>query len=103
MTLFSKNLNIDIAVRIWDIYMLEGVKAIYQAGISKLFIFKLVILSHFEKKFLEMDFDDILKTLGSLSNINFDEDQLAEMMKSVKFPEWILNEIQKMNDEYIPI
>lgn len=50
-----------------------------------------------------MEFDEILKTLKSLNNINFDEDQFAEMMKAVKFPEWILNEIQKLNDEYIPV
>jgi hypothetical protein len=50
-----------------------------------------------------MDFDEILKTLKNLNSKNFDEDQLAEMMKEVKFPEWVLQEIQKLNDEYIPI
>ena len=34
MTLFSKNLNIDISARIWDIYMIEGINAIYQAAIG---------------------------------------------------------------------
>ncbi len=37
MTLFSKNLNIDISARIWDIYMIEGIKAIYQSAIGTLF------------------------------------------------------------------
>lgn len=35
MTLFSKSLNIDIAARIWDIYMIEGIKIIYQSAIGK--------------------------------------------------------------------
>ena len=34
MTLFSKSLNIDIVARIWDIYMIEGIRGIYQAGIG---------------------------------------------------------------------
>lgn len=38
MTLFSKNLNIDLAARIWDIYMLEGINAIYQAAIGKIIL-----------------------------------------------------------------
>jgi hypothetical protein len=95
MTLFSKNLNVDIAARIWDVYMIEGVKAVFQAAI--------VILSHFEKKFINSEFDEILKQLKNLNNINFDEDQLVNIMKEVKFPEWVNQEIQKLNDEYIPI
>jgi len=35
MTIFTKNLNIDVSARIWDIYMIEGVKAIYQSAIGK--------------------------------------------------------------------
>ena len=61
------------------------------------------MLSHFEKKFYDMEFEEILKTLKSLNQINFDEDQLVDSMKLVKFPEWIIQEIQKLNDEYIPI
>ena len=95
MTLFSKNLNIDLAARVWDIYMIDGIKAIYQAGI--------VILSHFEKKFMDSDFGEILKEIKSIQYINFDEDQLVSLMNSVKFPEWIEYEITKLNDDYIPI
>ncbi len=50
-----------------------------------------------------MDFDVILRTLKSTNELNFDEDQLVGMMKGVKFPEWVKIEIQKLNDEYIPI
>jgi len=36
MTLFAKNVNIDFAARIWDIYMIDGFKVIYQTAISTL-------------------------------------------------------------------
>jgi hypothetical protein len=35
MTFFSKSLNIDIVARIWDIYMIEGIQGLYQAGIGR--------------------------------------------------------------------
>ena len=40
MTIFAKNLNIDLVARIWDIYMFEGIKAIYQAAIGNFIINK---------------------------------------------------------------
>lgn len=97
MTLFSKNLNIDLAARVWDIYIIKGIKAIYQAGI--------VILSHFERKFIDnsYEFEDILKEIKSIQFINFDEDELVELMQNVQFPKWIDDEIIKLDNEYIPI
>lgn len=50
-----------------------------------------------------MEIDSILKLLKNLNNFNFDEDKFIESLKAVKFPEWILQEIEKINDEYIPI
>ena len=50
-----------------------------------------------------MEFEEIMKTLKNLNDINFDEDQLIDLMKEVKFPEWILSEIQKLKDDYIPV
>lgn len=95
MTLFAKTLNIDLVARIWDIYMLEGIKIIYQTSI--------VILAHFEKRFLEFEYEDIIKELKSLLMLNFDEDELIQNIKQVKFTSWIEDELNKLNDEYIPI
>jgi len=36
MTIFAKNVNIDFAARIWDIYMIDGFKVIYQTAISNI-------------------------------------------------------------------
>lgn len=40
MTIFTKNLNIDVAARIWDLYMIEGIKALFQTSIAILMINK---------------------------------------------------------------
>ena len=95
MTLFSKNLNIDLVARIWDMYMIDGFLVLCQAGV--------VLLAHFEKRFLEYEFEDIIKEIKATITLNFDDDELVENMKQVKFPEWIVLEIQKLNDEYIPV
>ncbi len=60
-------------------------------------------MSYFESKFYGMEFEQILKTLKYLHEVNFDEDQLIYLMKEVKIPEWISSEIQKLKDEYIPL
>jgi hypothetical protein len=95
MTLFTKSVNIDIATRIWDVYMVEGIKAIYSAGI--------VFLSHFEERFMHMEFEEILKELKTINMINFDDDMVINAMRKVKYPDWVEVEIEKMNEEGIPI
>ena len=95
MTLFTKSVNIDIATRIWDVYMVEGIKAIYSAGI--------VFLSHFEERFMHMEFEEILKELKTINMINFDDDMVINAMRKVKYPDWVEVEIEKTNEEGIPI
>ena len=95
MTLFTRDVNLELAKRIWDVFMIEGIKAIYSAAI--------VFLSHFENKLINMDFVEIMTCIGSIKNINFDEDMAIEAMKNVKIPDWIQLEIEKLNDENLPI
>ena len=95
MTLFTHDVNLELANRIWDVFMIEGVKAIYSAAI--------VFLSHFEEKLMNMDFVEIMSCIGSINTINFDEDMVIEAMKKVKIPDWVQVEIDKLNDENIPI
>ena len=77
-------------------------KAIFQASIGKI-SYDIGILKVFEKKLLNSEFDDILKILKNVQTINFDEDDFVELMMNTKIDEWVLIEIQKLNDEYIPI
>ena len=95
MTLFTRNLHIDLTVRIWDVYMIEGIKCLYKAAI--------VILVHFEKKFLEMDFDDILTNLKNIQEMKMNQDTFVDSMRNVKFTDKILHKIQRLNEDYIPI
>lgn len=57
----------------------------------------------YEKKLLNYEFDDILKLIKNIQSVNFDEDEFVEIMMDTKIDEWIITEIQKLNDEYIPI
>ena len=95
MTLFTRDVNLELAKRIWDVFMVEGIKAIYSAAI--------VFLSHFESKLINMDFVEIMTCIGAIKNINFDEDMAIEAMKNVKIPDWVQLEIEKLNYENLPI
>ena len=95
MTLFTREVKLELANRIWDVFMIDGVKSIYSAAI--------VFLSHFEEKLMNMDFVEIMTCIGNIKTINFDEDMVIEAMKNVKIPNWIQLEIDKLNDENIPI
>ena len=95
MTLFTRDVNLELAKRIWDVFMVEGIQAIYSAAI--------VFLSHFEDKLLKMDFVEIMTYIGSIKNINFDEDMVIEAMKNVKIPDWIQVEIDKLKEDNLPI
>ena len=95
MTLFARDVNLELANRIWDVFMIDGVKAIYAAAI--------VFLSHFEEKLMKMDFVEIMTCIGSIKTINFDDDMFIEAMKKIQIPNWIQNEIDKLYDENIPI
>jgi len=95
MTLFTRDVNLELAKRIWDVFMIEGIKAIYSAAI--------VFLSHFENKLINMDFVEIMTCIGTIKNINFDEDMAIEAMKNVKIPDWVQFEIEKLNDDNLPI
>ena len=95
MTLFSHDTNLELANRIWDVFMIEGVKAIYSAAI--------VILMHFEDRFVNMDFSEIMICINNVKNVNFNEDSFINAMQKVKIPGWVQKEIDKLSDENIPI
>lgn len=97
MTIFSKTFNIDLAARIWDMYMIEGIKALYQAAIGILTIYKHTLSSG--------DYEMCLSLVKGNKNCLFDinQENLLYLMKHIKFSDSILFDIQLLNDEYIPI
>ena len=93
MTLFTRNLHIDLALRIWDIYMIEGIITVYKSAVV---IFKLN-----EKKYLSMDFADIMNNLRNLEKNIINEEQFVEDLNNIKFSDKILNKIHQLNEEYL--
>jgi hypothetical protein len=95
MTLFMKSLNIDLAMRIWDIYFIEGIETLYKSAI--------VILTFYEKEFYNSDFEDILIKLQKLKEFKMNEDKFIDNMRNVKFTDKIMSKIQLLNEDYFPI
>ena len=93
MTLFTRNLNIELALRIWDIYMIEGIFIIYKTAI--------VIFNLDEKKLLNMDFGEIMDFLKNLDKNNYDEDKFVDEIYKIKFSDKIINKIHQLNEEYL--
>ena len=93
MTLYTKNVYIDLAFRIWDIYMIEGIISLYKTAI--------VIFSIHQKDYLEMEFSDIMNHLKNLDTNKYNEDKFVEAMNKVKFNDKIMNKIHQLNEEYL--
>ena len=93
MTLYTRNIYLDLALRIWDIYMIEGIVALYKTAI--------VIFSLHQKEYLQMEFSDIMNHLKNLENNKYNEDNFIESMKKVKFDDKIISKIHQLNEEYL--
>lgn len=92
MTIFSKSFSVDFVMRIWDIYLIDGLKTIYSAAIS--------ILNYFKDDFMEMDEDEILDLLNNSSEKNINENTIINNINKVKYPKWILEEIKKIENAF---
>jgi len=93
MTLYTRNIYFDLALRIWDIYMIEGIVALYKTAI--------VIFSLHEKEYLQLEFSDIMNHLKNLENNKYNEDNFIESMNKVKFDDKIISKIHQLNEEYL--
>ena len=94
-TLFSQCFNIDLVMRIIDVYVIEGEIAIFKAAIA--------ILKELENEILNIENkDEIIKILiDNKSNIN--EDKVIKNMNNVKFHKWIKDEIKNISENLVPI
>ena len=93
MTLFTRNIYIDLAFRIWDIYMIEGIISLYKTAV--------VIFSIHQKDYLKMEFSDVLNHLKNLETYKYNEDKFIEEMNKVKFNDTIMNKIHRLTEEYL--
>ena len=93
MTLYTRNIHIDLALRIWDVYMIEGIICLYKCAI--------VIFSIHQKEYLLLEFSDVMNHLKNLEDNKYNEDKFIQTMNKVKFNEDIMNKIHQLNEEYL--
>ena len=95
MTLYTRTFHIDLVVRIWDVFMIEGIISLYKIAI--------VVLTYIEKELINSEFSEILSRLREIKKIKFDEDQFIKKMNDVKLTDKIFNKVNQFNEEYLPV
>ena len=91
-TLFSKNFNIDIVMRIWDLYVILGEKIIFNAGV--------VLLKELEEDLFKCEEkEEALEILLNNQEREINENNILNNILKVKYPEWIKNELKTINQE----
>ena len=91
-TIFSKSFNIDIVMKIWDLYVILGERIIFNAGI--LFLKELEEdLYNCEEK------EEALDILLNNQEREINENHILNHILKVKCPEWIKNELESINKE----
>ena len=95
MTLYTRTFNIEIILRIWDVYMIEGFKALYKVAV--------VIIIILEKDLTNLDFSGIMNKLKEIKNLKIEENVFLETMKKVKFNDNIMKKIEHFDEDYLPV
>lgn len=88
LTLYSKNMDLDIVSRIWDNFMLDGEIFAIKTGLA--------ILQYFENQFLKMSYFQIIKQLKNLSGGLLEEDKFFNIIESIKIDHSVYYEDIKM-------
>lgn len=78
ITLFAVNLPLDVLVRVWDLFMFQGIKIIYKIGLTILKIYEdLIITLNFEEImerikgiYTEIDKETLIKTALTIKITN---------------------------------
>ena len=96
-TIFSKNFNVDIAMKIWDLFVVQGEKIIFDAGIALMKELE-DELNNCEEKEEALD----LLLNSQMKEIN--ESNVMKNIQNVEYPDWIQSEVLNMTeDTIIPI
>ena len=94
MTLFVRPLDLNIASRIWDLYMLDGDIILYRTAVAILTILNPILIKR--------SFEGIILILKDLPKYIKDEELLVKHIYAVQFPQWVLEELPKLINEYVP-
>ena len=95
LTLFSSILHtkFEILVKIWDLFFLQGWKAIFKICI--------VILKKYSEKLIDKSFEDILFIINGLTNSNIFEDEFFRDVSKVKLSNRIIEEIENEYEKIV--
>ena len=91
-TMFSKNFNIDVVMRIWDLYVIFGEKMIFYGGINLLKELQNDLMNCEEK-------EEALEILLNSEEKEINNENVIKGIFKVKVPDWILDEIKRINEE----
>ena len=94
MTLFVKTLNIDVASRIWDLFILEGEIILFRVSIA--------LMREVENDILRGSFEEIINGIKTVGIKIKDPEKLLRDTMSVEIPEWVIEEVPKIINECIP-
>jgi len=88
--MFSRSLPLRIVSHVWDLYFLDGIFILYQTSIA--------ILRLLRPKLLQEDMEGILYMLQNVENYitEEDEDKLVECIFNLVYPQWVYEEIPKL-------
>lgn len=94
MTLFTTILPLKIVSHVWDLYFLDGVFILYQASIA--------VLKLLRPKLLNEEMDGILLILRHVEDhiTEKDEEKLVDHIFNMVYPQWVYEEIPKLEIEY---
>ena len=89
-TMFSKNFNIDIVMKIWDLYVVLGEKIIFYAGV--------LFLKELEEDLMNCEEkDEALNILLNSQEREINEKNILNNILKVSYPEWIKDELSIIN------
>jgi len=76
LTVFSADLSFKLVVRIWDVFLFEGMKIVFQEGMA--------LLKLFQDDLLKLSFEDLIRSLQELPMQDLNPDILLQMAWSFK-------------------
>ena len=91
-TMFSKNFNIDLVMKIWDLYVVFGEKMIFYGAIN--------LLKELQSDLMDCeDKEEALDILLNNQEKELNSDNVINGIFNVKVPDWILDELKNINEE----
>src|SRR5690606_2321393 len=98
MLLMLENLPFDVAIRIWDIFFLEGSKVIFSLVLSLLSMYERMYFLYLDindylGELLKMDFEGVMNFIGTLEKRPVDVEKLINLTTKHKVKNRVIQSI----------